>query len=109
MTDQFQAMIEKYRTRMVVLREAFERDGYLFAVSTRTPSYSILLTKNTSSDAAYRVTSFDGREPVGHREYDLLEGGAPTQNGFAEFASTDFVLTPRPRRRTLSALAPMPS
>jgi hypothetical protein len=34
----------------------------------------------------------------GHREYDMLEGGSPIQNAFAEFASQEFALTPRPRR-----------
>jgi len=38
------------------------------------------------------VTSFLGKEPVGHREYDRLEGGGPTQNGFQEFASDDMQL-----------------
>ncbi len=106
MTDSFRALINHYRARMTVLREAFERDGCLLAVSTRDPSYSILLTRNGSSEAAWRVTSFRDGEPVGHREYDILEGGGPTQNGLGEFASEDFVLTPRSRRRSPS---PAPS
>jgi hypothetical protein len=77
MDADFQALIDKLRARMAVLREAFERDGYLFAVSAPTPGYSIWLTKNTSTDAPYRVASFDGREPAVHREYDLLEGRVP--------------------------------
>ena len=97
-------MIDRYRARMVVLHAAFERDGCLYAVSARNPGYSILLTKNVSSDARFRVTSFDGREPTGHREYDFLDGGSPTQNALSEFAGTDLVLMPRPRRRTSSAV-----
>lgn len=87
-----------------MLRVAFERDGCLYAISQRDPSYAILLTRNGSSEALWRVTSFRDGEPVGHREYDLLEGGSPIQNSFAEFASADLVLTPRPRRRQLAAL-----
>ena len=97
-------MIDKYRARMAVVRAAFERDGCLYAISQRDPSYAILLTMNGSSEAAWRVTSFVDGVPVGHREYDLLEGGSPIQNSFAEFASADLVLTPRPRRRQIPAL-----
>jgi hypothetical protein len=93
MTDDFQALINRYRARMTVLREAFERDGCLHAISQRDPSYAILLTRNGSSDAPYRVTSFRDGEPVGHREYDLLEGGSPIQRAFQEFASEGMVLT----------------
>lgn len=32
MTDAFQAMVEKYHTRMALLREAFERDGLMFTL-----------------------------------------------------------------------------
>lgn len=100
MTDSFRELIDRYRQRMVVLREAFERDGCLYAVSARNPPYALLLTRNGSSDAPWRVTSFDGDQPVGHREYITLDGGGPTQNGFGEFAGADMVLTPRHRRRT---------
>jgi hypothetical protein len=102
MIDEFQALIDKYRERMRMLREMFDRQGYLYAVSTRTPNYSILLTKNASSEAAYRVTSFAGREPTGHREYDALEGAGPCRDALAEFASTDMVLR---QRGGLTALA----
>lgn len=95
MTDDFRALINRYRARMAILREAFERDGCLYAISQRDGSYSILLTRNGSSEAPWQVTSFRDDEPVGHREYDKLEGGSPIQNAFAEFASVDFVLTPR--------------
>jgi hypothetical protein len=94
-TDDFQALIDKRRARMRQLREAFERQGYLFGVSSRTPSYSILLSKNASSDAPYRVTSFDSKVPTGHREYDALDGAGATRDALAEFASSDIVLRQR--------------
>jgi hypothetical protein len=75
MTDAFQALIDKYRARMKLLRDALDLDGRLLAVSRRDPSYSILLTRNGSSDAVWRVTSFRDRVPVGHREYSMLDGG----------------------------------
>ena len=109
MTDDFQALIDKYRAHMTVLRVAFERDGYLYAVSARTPSYALLLSRNGSSDAPFRVTSFDNGQPIGHREYDMLEGGGPTQNAFGEYAGSDLVLTPRPRRRAPSHAPPQPA
>jgi hypothetical protein len=49
MTDSFQAMIDKHKARMTMLREAFERDDRLYAVSIRNPSYAILPTRNGSS------------------------------------------------------------
>ena len=98
MIDDFQTLINKRRARMRALHETFDRQGYLFAVSTRTPTYSILLTKNASSDARYRVTSFDRREPVGHREYDALDGAGPTRDGLSEFMSADMTLVTRPIR-----------
>lgn len=96
MTDTFQAMIDKLRARIVELRQAFERDDRLYAVSSRDPSYSMLLTRNGSSPAPWRVTSFRGKEPTGHREYDRLEGGGATQNAYQEFAGADFVLVRKP-------------
>jgi hypothetical protein len=86
MTDAFQALIDKYRARMVLLAVNFERDGYLYAVSRNDPGFAILLTQNGSSEAPWRDTSFLDRQPIGHREYDRLEGGSPIQNAFAEFA-----------------------
>jgi hypothetical protein len=109
MDANFQALIDKYRARMTVLRETFERDGYLYAVSRRDSSYAILLSKNGSSEAAWRVTSFREGVPVGHREYDKLEGGSPIQNAFAEYASEDCILSPRPRRRSPSPALPQPA
>lgn len=100
MTDTFQAVIDKHKARMTLLREAFERDDRLYAISSRDPSYSILLTRNASSEAPWRVTSFRGKEPIGHREYDRLDGGAPTQNALGEFAGDDWriVRKPMPKR-----------
>lgn len=95
MTDDFRAMINRYRARMSLLRAAFDRQGYLHAISTSQPSYVLLLTKNGSSEAPWRVTSFRDGIPLGHREYDRLEGGGPTQNSLGEFASRDLVLVPR--------------
>jgi hypothetical protein len=85
---------------MKLLRDAFERDDRLYAVSSRDSSYSILLTRNASSEAPWRVTSFRGKEPIGHREYDRLDGGAPTQNALGEFAGDDWriVRKPMPKR-----------
>jgi hypothetical protein len=96
MTDAFQAMIEKHRARMKRLRQAFERDARLYAISQCDPTYSILLTRNASSDAPWRVTSFRGKEPIGYREYDRLEGGGPTHNALSEFAGSDFMLVRKP-------------
>lgn len=98
MTDAFQAMIERHRARMVELRQAFERDGRLHAVNKADHGYSILLTINGSSDAPFRVTSFRGKEPVGHREYDRLDGGPSTQNAPAEFAGAGWNLKPLSKR-----------
>lgn len=95
MTDSFDEMIARRRAHMKALREVFDRDGVLHAVSARNPDYSILLTRNPSSDAAWRVTSFHGREPTGHREYDALDGAGPCRDAIAEFASQDMVLRPR--------------
>jgi hypothetical protein len=88
-------MINKYRTRMTVLREAFARDGYLYATSRCDETYAIFLNPNGSSSAPWRVTSFWNGEPIGHREYNMLEGGSAIQNAFQEFASSDFQLRPR--------------
>lgn len=106
MSDHFQEMIDRHRARMKLLRETFDRQGYLFSVSDRDPSYSLLLTRNGSSDAAWRVTSFCGNEPVGHREYDKLEGGSPIQNAFQEFAGDDSRLVQRNSIRRAAVSTP---
>lgn len=95
MTDAFDAMVEKYRARMRELRETFDLDGRLHAVSSRDPSYSILLTLNSDISSTWRVTSFRGKEAIGHREYDRLEGGGATQNALGEFAGSDMKLVSR--------------
>ena len=79
---------------MATLRARLERDGYLLGVSARDPSYSILLTRNCTGESAWRVTSFRDRQPVGHRAYDMLEGGGPTRDALQEFLSDDVRLTP---------------
>jgi hypothetical protein len=43
MNDAFQSLIDQHHARMATLRTAFERDGYLYAVSATQPSYAILL------------------------------------------------------------------
>src|ERR1700742_3211678 len=91
-------IIAQYRARMAYLREILERDGRIHAVSTRDPSYAILLTPNGSSPAPWRVTSFSGKTPVGHREYDRLDGGGPTQNALGEFVGQDWKLVSLPKR-----------
>jgi hypothetical protein len=100
-SDSFQAMIDKRRAHMKMLHDRFDRDGYLFASSARDPGYSILLTRNPSSDAPFRVTSFDSGVPTGHREYDALDGAGPCRESLAEFASEDMRLR---RRGAISAL-----
>jgi hypothetical protein len=109
MNDAFQTLIDKDRARLTVLRETFERERHWYAISQRDSSYAILLTRNGSSDASWRVTSFRDGEPVGHREYDLLEGGPPIQRAFQEFASADFRLTLRTRRRSPSPTPSQPA
>ena len=52
MSDALQAMIDKHKERIKLLRDVFERDDRLYAVSTRDPSYSILLSRNTGSEVA---------------------------------------------------------
>jgi hypothetical protein len=105
MNDDFQALIDKYRARMRLLRETFERQGYLLAASSRDPNYSIILTRNPSSEAPWRVTSFRSGAPIGHREYDALDTGSPVQRAFQEFASDSMVLT----SRGSSPVAPKPA
>jgi hypothetical protein len=99
MNNDFQTLVDKHRARMRHLAEVMERDGRLHAVSARDPTYSILLTKNGSSEAPWHVTSFRGRELVGHRQYDVLQGMGPTQNALQEFAGDDLRLVPKPMRK----------
>jgi hypothetical protein len=58
MDADFQAIIEKYRARVTVLRDTFDRDRCLYAVSAQDPTYALLLIRNGSSEAPWRVTSF---------------------------------------------------
>jgi hypothetical protein len=100
MLDRFQAIIDKYREPMAMLRDVLERDRRILAVSVSDPTHSILLTRNGSSAAPWRVTSFSRGQPLGHREYDVLDGRGPTQNALAEFAGDGWTLVRRtiPRR-----------
>jgi hypothetical protein len=95
MTDAFQQIIDKRRARMSMLRDVLERDRRILAVSASDPTYSILLSRNGSSEAEWRVTSFRGKEPIGHREYDRLDGGSPVQNALAEFAGDGWTIIRR--------------
>ena len=93
-----------------MLKAVMERDGCLQATSRRDPSYALQLTRNVSSVAAWRVTSYRDREPIGHREYDVLDGKGPTQNALAEFASDDYELVRRtpPAGRQTQPRCPTP-
>lgn len=91
-------MVARYRAKMATLREVAERDGYLLGVHANDPSYRLFLSREVSSDAPWRVTSFRNGEPVGHREYDVLDGRGPTQNALQEFASDNVVLVKRGAR-----------
>jgi hypothetical protein len=89
-------MIDKHRVRMRFLREKFDAEGRLAARSPTNPAHSIVLTRGT--DSAWRVTSLDGKTPTGHRDYDHLDGGPPTNSALAEFADTKLILIPLPKR-----------
>jgi hypothetical protein len=65
---------------------------YLFARSQRDPGYTILLRPGTTDDAAFNVHSFRDGQPVGHRDYDRLDGGSPIQNALQEFAGEGWKL-----------------
>ena len=95
MTNSLQALIDKFQGPHSAPAPGIERDDSLYAVSARDPSYSLLLTRNGSSEAPWRVTSFRGKEPVGRREYDVLEGRGPTQNALQEFATEDMQVSRR--------------
>jgi hypothetical protein len=41
-----------------MLRDTFDRDGCLYAVSAYDPPYALLLIREASSEAPWRVTSF---------------------------------------------------
>jgi len=107
-TESFQTILEKYRARMRLLAATLERDGRLHAVSQRDPTYSMLLTRNGSSEATWRVTSFRGREPVGHREHDILQGGSPIQNALGAFVGDDMLRPRAAGRRAGSVVTPAP-
>jgi len=89
MSLSFKEHVDRYHTRMEELRGIVDRNGTLKAQSDRYPHYRIVLTRSTSPGVVWQVTSFDGREPTGHRDYDRLDGGSPMQNALAEFMSAD--------------------
>jgi hypothetical protein len=93
-STQWHEISKRHHDRMAMLKETLERQGYLLAVSQRDPGYSILLSRNLSGQG-WRVTSFRSRDPIGHREYEALDGRAPAFNALQEFASTDWKLIER--------------
>jgi hypothetical protein len=95
MTDAFDTMVEKYRARMKELRDVLDIDGRIEAISVRDPSYRILLTRNSDPSSVWRVTSWRGRTPIGHREYDHLESSSPINSALQEFAGENWQLVRR--------------
>lgn len=90
----FDEMVALHKARMETLRDTFNAQGYLFARSQRDPGYTILLRRVADE---FNVYSFRDGQPVGHRDYDRLEGGSPVQNAYQEFASIDLQLEALPR------------
>ena len=95
MTDAFQAMVDKHQARMKELRDVLDIDGRIEAVSVRDASYRIVLTRNSDPSSVWRVTSLRDKIPIGHRQYDRLDGGSPIQNGLQEFAGAEWQLVRR--------------
>ncbi len=76
-------------------------------MNARDASYSILLTRNCTGESAWRVTSFRDRQPVGHRTYDMLEGGGPIRDALQEFLREGMRLAPM--RSPVRTAAPGPA
>jgi hypothetical protein len=93
--DAFDRMVARFRARMAHLRETHARQGYLYAEHQKDSGYAILLTPEPSGDATWRVTSFQAGQPIGHRQYDVLEGRGPAFNALQEFAGTNWRLVQR--------------
>jgi len=99
-TAEFPGFIEleeiskRHHHRIALLKETLQRQGYLMAVSQRDSGYSILLSRNLSGPG-WRITSFRDREPIGHREYEVLDGRAPAFNALQEFGGSDWKLIER--------------
>ena len=92
MIADFNQHVANFRHRMSILRETFDRQGYLLARSERDPSYTILLHPSTDKGVAYAVHSFRDGQPVGHRDYDHPESSSPINSALQEFASEGFKL-----------------
>jgi hypothetical protein len=92
MTDEFAAIIGKQRRRIAMLKNHFDTHGRIIADCSNDPGYRIVLTRGFTAECAYQVTSFRDGVPVGHREYDQLQGGGPTQNALSEFAGDVWVI-----------------
>lgn len=85
MTDDLTTTVTLRRAQRLILCELFNTHGRLHAISKRDPTYAVLLTRNTTSDAPYRVTSFRDGEPIGHREYRFLSDGGTIDTAISEF------------------------
>ena len=81
---------EKAQARHVAITTAFNRDGYVQATSQRDPGRSIVLTKSTTKDGEYRVTTLENGQPTGHRDYSKLTGSGLD----AAFATRDYQMGP---------------
>ena len=89
----FKQEVERIRgeaeQRNKTVRETFDADGRVIAESKTRPGYKIVLTKSTTGDAPYRVTSLDEQSgPIGHRDYNSVEEAA------SEFRSSGFEIKP---------------
>ena len=88
--EEFAAYIARQKAERADLAQrvtdAMERDGRVVGISRENPNKKIVLTKGTTSP--YQVTSFDGDEPSGHREYKQIDGeGNHLNNAVGEFGS----------------------
>lgn len=96
--DAFDQMAARFEARMALLRQTHAEQGYLYAEHATDIGYAILLTPDASGECPWRVTSFRNGEPIGHRQYDVLEGRGPAFNALQEFAGTSWLVRPRPLR-----------
>jgi hypothetical protein len=93
-TDELQTIVARYRARMTALQTVVAAQGALRAKHKSDEGYAILLCRDMSRGTGWRVTSFRDGQPLGHREYDVLDGGGPTRDALAEFASDVWVILP---------------
>ena len=94
MATPFDVLVARFDAGLDLVQTTLAHQGYLHAKSKRDPSYCLLLTTNMDGESLWRVTSFRHHQPLGHRPYDLLDEGAPTQNALQEFVSEDWRLLP---------------